>query len=795
MARVSIQGKVTSKKISTWLKSTFGRNSILAITPPEDGLTQPEDSQDHHLEQDHSHDADGYLSDSSYISQGDITEPYLTSIKTRRPLRRAISLEDLATASAIHHQLHTSGLLRNSRQRRQQSGSSPPHHSNALLADAFERPASSASIYHRRQQSLTGAQEHKSSFIPLTDRPHTAMSVHNDEFSYKHDDHNSLPTPDVSPEELSESSDELVIIQGELLEEARMARSVDRIRPSQSYFSSFDGLSAGTDASTIRDDPLSGEVAVRPWSWLTESPFIDALVNWIEGPEGPVQQKSQDKDKPNPWLEIPLQFIALLTYPEPDPKNGNKMTLAMVRETSFVRQRRRTLLMLTAFTLVVRYCSFDFFIVVLFASNCAMLFLMKNSGRMNVNMAKRAVRQRVGWAKQWAGSIFRRGGNNHNSGGNNNNQQGSFSNPQGPNANAYSPSVSEFARPQQTSPVIGESAAGTITAENSPQMKRRGLFGKRKTVDNATQLHSSATSTHGTLVSAEHSVHGNHTPPMGDGASMVSGAPTASSVTTSKRRFFRRNNTSNNTGNACSSSSPSLVAQVPVVAPAPVVAPVPMLARASTSSSASHGTSRLTAMNTPHSSSPLAQSQSLPHLQFSPQKSFSPPPPPPAVNETVADQAEAKWLRKTRSNASTPPPPALISHSRSHSHSNAAPVAADVTGEPIGVSIHVRTLAAAENASAAPQKVSELSQLLGQYRVSSSVPAAAAAATTKEPDAERSSCEEGLAEERGQGRNSGDSGSSAKSDGDVMETSLTTTTTTTTMDAVTSAAADAMEDL
>lgn len=30
MARVSIQGKVTSKKISTWLKSTFERNSIVS---------------------------------------------------------------------------------------------------------------------------------------------------------------------------------------------------------------------------------------------------------------------------------------------------------------------------------------------------------------------------------------------------------------------------------------------------------------------------------------------------------------------------------------------------------------------------------------------------------------------------------------------------------------------------------------------------------------------------------------------------------------------------------------------
>ncbi|CAG8577627.1 6997_t:CDS:2 [Paraglomus occultum] len=32
---------------------------------------------------------------------------------------------------------------------------------------------------------------------------------------------------------------------------------------------------------------------------------------------------------------------------------------------------------------------------------------MKNSGKVNVTMAKRAVRQRIGWAKQWAGALFR----------------------------------------------------------------------------------------------------------------------------------------------------------------------------------------------------------------------------------------------------------------------------------------------------------------------------------------------------------------------------------------------------
>ncbi|KAG0254569.1 hypothetical protein BGZ95_005981, partial [Linnemannia exigua] len=239
------------------------------------------------------------------------------------------------------------------------------------------------------------------------------------------------------------------------------------------------------------------------WTWLTDSPFLDALVNWIEGPDMATQQKVQEKDnKPNPWLDIPFQFIALLTYPEPDPRNGNKMTLTLVRETSFVKQRRKTLMMLTAYTLVVRYCSLDFFILVLFASNCAMLFLMKNSGRMNVNMAKRAVRQRVGWAKQWAGSIFKRGGNSSNNVSNtsagNHGHSHSASGGGGGHHRTHSSSMSHFNNsnlvnaPQQfssssalsarSSPALLDNTAAStpiVSAETSPQMKRRGLFGKR----------------------------------------------------------------------------------------------------------------------------------------------------------------------------------------------------------------------------------------------------------------------------------------------------------------------------
>ncbi|KAG0199283.1 hypothetical protein BGX28_007425 [Mortierella sp. GBA30] len=417
MARVSIQGKVTSKKISTWLKSTFERNSILALSPPEHPLLNPEENQDP-LDDDHlQQDVDGYLSDSSCISE--MTDHDTSS----RPLRRAVSLEDLSTATAIHRQLHASGLLQHSRLRprqgrRQLQLQHPSKIASNRYLDPITRPASSASTYHRHWHSATGIRDQGLTLVPLSDRPHSAMSMRNDHAKHldpyilqqERAENSGLPTPEASPEELSDSSEELVIIQGELLEEARTTRS--RSTPYRQNNTlpgavTRAGLDVEAEARTIADMSMNGELegGSGSWSWLTDTPFIDALVNWIEGPEQPNQPKSQDKDKPNPWLDIPLQFIALLTYPEPDPKNGSKPSLAMVRETAFVRQRRKTLMMLTAYTLIVRYCSFDFFVVVLFASNCAMLFLMKNSGRMNVNMAKRAVRQRVGWAKQWAGAI------------------------------------------------------------------------------------------------------------------------------------------------------------------------------------------------------------------------------------------------------------------------------------------------------------------------------------------------------------------------------------------------------
>ncbi|KAF0497672.1 hypothetical protein F8M41_020665 [Gigaspora margarita] len=123
--------------------------------------------------------------------------------------------------------------------------------------------------------------------------------------------------------------------------------------------------------------------------WLSiGNSLIDLLMGWFESPpiEGANSVTKQNhvtastsNNKNQTILDIPLQFIDLLTYPEVDSKASKKASFAVLREISFVKQR------------------------------------------LNVTMAKRAVRQRIGWAKQWAGSLFRTRANTTNNNNNINN--------------------------------------------------------------------------------------------------------------------------------------------------------------------------------------------------------------------------------------------------------------------------------------------------------------------------------------------------------------------------------------
>ncbi|KAF9967474.1 hypothetical protein BGZ70_009389 [Mortierella alpina] len=379
---------------------------------------------------------------------------------------------------------------------------------------------------------------------------------------------------------------------------------------------------ANDEGSGNRSDQSNG-----PTHWLNALPLLEAFISWVEGPPTGSSPKRHEKEKPNPLLDIPFQFIALLTYPEPDPRLGNKMTLAMVRETSFVKQRRKTLLMLTCYTLVVRYCSFDFFLVVLFASNCALLFLMKNSGKMNVNMAKRAVGQRVGWAKQWAGGFFRRSaglapvagaGTGPGAGaGPGQSENALETSTQLPSSATYS---NTFSSPNKSmvniSTMVAESVRNVPVSTggektdsahegNSPQVKRRGLFGKKKT------LTINASGTQGVPAAAALAPSNEGT---GDEVSILTNR-------TPRRMFFKRVSSSSNTNTNTNSSSgtgangnasatSSKVALSSSAAPAQYPPPSILTPRPSVTLA----------------SSPLIQSQSqaLPHLSILPPRSPSP---------------------------------------------------------------------------------------------------------------------------------------------------------------------------
>ncbi|KAF9368984.1 hypothetical protein CPB97_004028, partial [Podila verticillata] len=509
MAPVSIKGKITSKKISTWLKA-----SDLAFSPTKDVIheaLQPEEVTILHLVQ----DEDGYLSDLSTISnEEEIQDRMIDEYDRtgRHRLRRAVSLEDISVPSPIELRHHHHLLV---------------HHQDTLEdEEEHERPTSSMSI----SLPVSDHRVHPLDYSHHHHQRHPQYSPLLDQYQLYHLDTQNNTSgshwPETSPEEISASSDELLIVRESLLEDSKSTRSMYTFQSSPESPGVFDRSSEDTQCQT-----LSGALG-----WLKGSPLLDAVVSWIEGPGLHIPQKKSEKDKPNPLLDIPLQFIALLTYPEPDPKTGNTVSLAMVRETSFVRQRRRTLMILTAYTLVVRYCSFDFFLVVLFASNCAMLFLMKNSGKMNVNMAKRAVNQRVGWAKQWAGGFFRRGQGTQVT--SSNNKNGSTLPLEGALNDSYNKSAPSFMASNHSIRTAQTSAMDDATlAENSPRVKRRGFFGKRST-----------------------------NPPSSTSVMSIHGSEgVVDEPTTQKRRFFKRSTNNGSATAATPSSVPSRSSTAPPV--------------------------------------------------------------------------------------------------------------------------------------------------------------------------------------------------------------------------------------
>ncbi|KNE54713.1 hypothetical protein AMAG_00672 [Allomyces macrogynus ATCC 38327] len=181
-------------------------------------------------------------------------------------------------------------------------------------------------------------------------------------------------------------------------------------------------------------------LAVAAWQYVQACRWLHhpALVDAVHRTRG-------DPDQIN-WLS-PLTYVALLTYPIPEAAGGGKdravggasedapsgggavapanggaaprakrpqqaterrAKFSTLRDTHIVQQRRRNVLALTLYTLTMRWVSADAFIVLMLASQALLLYFMKNSRRINLQMAKTNLKNRVGWAKQWAGGLFRR---------------------------------------------------------------------------------------------------------------------------------------------------------------------------------------------------------------------------------------------------------------------------------------------------------------------------------------------------------------------------------------------------
>ncbi|KAG0365852.1 hypothetical protein BGZ54_006117 [Gamsiella multidivaricata] len=559
-ARVSIQGKITSKKIATWLKGT---SSLAAVSPPGDQLQQDDDDDDDEDIQ----DEDGYLSDLSTLSNGEVGMDESYSFRVGgagRLLRRAISLEDMKDSSSAAHHL----ILRSDQPERPASASMclpvgsdtlpPVHHPlqppYELEYHSYPHPSSSYIVANNRSTDRSGMTSHlhaDSYAVFDADRPFDPMVLtQTPEREY-------LDDPLATFVSRPGSSDSKPI---------RFAYAA----------SSTQADHAGMRARSVDETTLAANERAPGGSlaWFNASPLLDTIVNWVEGPANyPGTKKS---DKPNPLLDIPFQFIAMLTYPELDP--GNKPSLA----------------------------------VLLFMSNCGMLFLMKNSGRINVTMAKGAVNQRVGWAKQWAEGIFRKSG----SVASNNIQDSASHDPQGAsysntNSRKHASSLSTTHTERDhagTASVVGEKAESTV--DGNMQIKRRGLFRKRKTLGSNGDSNTNSSSV------AQNGSGSSTIPSFLDGGA---GGDDASVMAnrTRKRGFFKRSAISRS-----ATAPPIALSDVSNNAPTTKPPPVPILP-GQPGTSLHNGAMPLRDVSLLPASN-LSQTQSLPHPQLLLPRSPSP---------------------------------------------------------------------------------------------------------------------------------------------------------------------------
>ncbi|KAJ3088648.1 hypothetical protein HK102_008271 [Quaeritorhiza haematococci] len=188
---------------------------------------------------------------------------------------------------------------------------------------------------------------------------------------------------------------------------------------SMSIVSNGLGLASSAGGSTVGAENGHGAAVVGERGWFdglftSYVPVLNELVDTYVIAGGGAAGGQNSGGSGGRYMESLRRFLGLLVMPETDKK---KLTLQEIKDTNRVRQRRFVLTCLTLYCLLVRYCSFDLFIFVLVGSNALVLYALKNSAKINVQMAKRSVKQRVGWAKQYLGGLMGRGGGGGNTSG------------------------------------------------------------------------------------------------------------------------------------------------------------------------------------------------------------------------------------------------------------------------------------------------------------------------------------------------------------------------------------------
>ncbi|CAG8709783.1 11446_t:CDS:2, partial [Acaulospora colombiana] len=140
---------------------------------------------------------------------------------------------------------------------------------------------------------------------------------------------------------------------------------------------SSDAEVAADNDGGVDHEGVDGSVHADGW-WLLGSNLVYSMMNWLEGPpvgeirtvpekQTATNSNNLSNNKNMTIFDIPMQFIASLTYPEIDPKASKKASFTVLREISFVKQRRKVLLMFSLYLFIMRMCSFDLFLVLLFA--------------------------------------------------------------------------------------------------------------------------------------------------------------------------------------------------------------------------------------------------------------------------------------------------------------------------------------------------------------------------------------------------------------------------------------------